>query len=63
MPLYDAVPADLYWIRHIDCGCVLRAEGEWRAIAKEDVLAEAAPISTDASAYASAAEPASMPTH
>lgn len=30
-PRYDAIPADLYWIRHIDCGQVLVREGEWRA--------------------------------
>lgn len=31
LPRYDAVPPDLYWIRHIDCGQVLVREGEWRA--------------------------------
>jgi hypothetical protein len=30
-PRYDAIPADLYWIRHIDCGQVLVRAGEWRA--------------------------------
>jgi carbamoyl-phosphate synthase large subunit len=38
LPQYDAVPAGLYWIRHIDCGWVLRAEGAWRAIPKDVVL-------------------------
>ncbi len=38
MPQYDAVPAGLYWIRHIDCGWVLCAEDTWRAISKEEVL-------------------------
>ena len=37
-PQYDAVPEGLYWIRHIDCGWVLCAEGNWRAVAKENVL-------------------------
>ena len=30
LPRYDAIPADLYWIRHIDCGQVLVREGNWR---------------------------------
>jgi hypothetical protein len=38
LPTYDAVPAGLYWIRHIDCGCVLSDEEHMRAIAKEEVL-------------------------
>jgi carbamoyl-phosphate synthase large subunit len=40
MEQYDAVPAGLYWIRHIDCGWVLCAENTWRAIPKEEVLCE-----------------------
>jgi len=43
MPQYDAVPAGLYWIRHIDCGWVLRAEGAWRAIPKDVVLSDGIP--------------------
>jgi len=35
MPQYDAVPADLYWIRHIDCDNVLIEEGKWRAILRK----------------------------
>jgi len=31
LPRYDAIPPDLYWVRHIDCGQVLVREGEWRA--------------------------------
>ena len=37
LPAYDAVPADRYWIRHIDCGSVLRAEGQWRAIPPDEL--------------------------
>lgn len=37
---YNAVPAGLYWIRHIDCGWVLCAEGNWRAVPKEELLGE-----------------------
>jgi len=49
-PKYDAVPAGLYWIRHIDCGWVLCAEDTWRAIPKEEVLRRrvaAASVSAD----------------
>ena len=31
LPPFDAIPPDLYWIRHIDCGQVLVRKGEWRA--------------------------------
>jgi hypothetical protein len=37
LPKYDAVPADRYWIRHIDCGSVVRIEGQWRAIPLEEI--------------------------
>jgi len=60
---YDAVPADLYWIRHIDCGCVLRAEGTWRAVPKEVLLGEeTAPEPWAAAAAAMTDEPAPLST-
>jgi len=59
---YDAVPADLYWIRHIDCGCVLRAEGTWRAVPKDVVLSDDIPVESWA-APAIAGEVASVSTH
>lgn len=31
LPPYDAIPPDLYWVRHIDCGQILVREGDWRA--------------------------------
>jgi carbamoyl-phosphate synthase large subunit len=31
LPQYDAVPADLYWVRMIDCGHKLVPEHEWRS--------------------------------
>lgn len=58
LPPYDAVPADRYWIRHIDCGCVLRTEGQWRAIPLDEirsasqVLAASAHFARDPDAYA-----------
>jgi len=36
---YDAIPPNLYWIRHIDCGQLLIREGEWRARRLEAALA------------------------
>jgi carbamoyl-phosphate synthase large subunit len=48
LPRYDAVPAGLYWIRHIDCGWALCAEGNWRAVPKEKILKESVRISAPA---------------
>lgn len=59
LPAYDAVPADRYWIRHIDCGCVLRTEGQWRAIPLDElhsadrVLAASAHFAADPEAVLS----------
>jgi carbamoyl-phosphate synthase large subunit len=41
LPQYNAVPPDLYWIRHIDCGWQLRGADDWRAVPKEDLLVDA----------------------
>lgn len=32
LPKYNAVPAGLYWIRHIDAPAVLKKEGDWRCL-------------------------------
>jgi len=31
LPQYNAIPAGLYWVRHIDCGQLLVRDGQWRA--------------------------------
>jgi len=33
LPKYNALPAGLYWIRHIDAPTILRKEGQWRSMA------------------------------
>ena len=33
LPKYNALPAGLYWIRHMDAPTILRKEGQWRSIA------------------------------
>ncbi len=40
-PPYDAIPPDLYWIRHIDCGQVLVRDGQWRSKRLRPALATA----------------------
>jgi carbamoyl-phosphate synthase large subunit len=61
LPQYDAVPAGLYWIRHIDCGWALCAEASWRAVPKEALLAGPAPALREAGAELGAASPALAP--
>ncbi|GAG35474.1 unnamed protein product, partial [marine sediment metagenome] len=35
IPEFNAVPKDLYWLRHIDSGRCLVKEGDWRGVALE----------------------------
>ena len=32
LPKYNAIPKNLYWLRHIDAPAILKKDGEWRSI-------------------------------